>query len=203
MGVVNGDSLHKVNIDFSSGGAQVLDRIVTAYGFSSKIQLAQHFDIAGSSLSNRYKRDTFPSDFVVQCMAETGADLTWLVTGEGDIYGKEVESDTTLTIEKLKIVNGKLASDGILTLDQSFISRPVKQLQAVIDDHNIYLIDMAVTDLSDGKWLVDIEGNVSIRDLALIPVKRVHVTGGKVPFECDMSDIKGLGQVIGIYSEIK
>ncbi|WP_142887402.1 helix-turn-helix domain-containing protein, partial [Klebsiella pneumoniae] len=37
---------------------EVLDRICEAYGFSQKIQLASHFEIASSSLANRYSRDS-------------------------------------------------------------------------------------------------------------------------------------------------
>lgn len=46
---------------------EVLDRICEAYGFSQKIQLAEHFEIASSSLANRYSRDSISYDFIVHC----------------------------------------------------------------------------------------------------------------------------------------
>ncbi|MDF3618646.1 helix-turn-helix domain-containing protein, partial [Enterobacter hormaechei] len=38
----------------------MLDRVIQAYGFNTKLALAEHLDIASSSLANRYKRDLFP-----------------------------------------------------------------------------------------------------------------------------------------------
>ncbi|HDL7640386.1 TPA: phage repressor protein CI [Yersinia enterocolitica] len=203
LGGVNGDTLDKVNIDFNSGGAKVLDRIVLAYGFSSKIMLAQHFEIAGSSLSNRYRRDTFPADFVVRCMIETGVSLKWLATGEGPMHEHRIEVGTTITVDKKTLSNGKLTDAGTLILDLAFTPLPLKEPMAIVCDGNIYILETQINDLSDGKWLINIEDNSSIRDLALIPSKRIYVTGGSVPFECDLSDIKVLGRVIGIYSETK
>ncbi|GAB7266241.1 hypothetical protein DZJ_27920 [Dickeya ananatis] len=50
--------------------------------------------------------------------------------------------------------------------------------------------------------MVDIEGAISIRDLTVLPAKRLHVAGGKVPFECGVDEIKTLGRVVGVYSEV-
>ena len=55
---------------------------------------------------------------------------------------------------------------------------------------------------SDGLWLVDIEGANSIRELTILPGKKLHVAGGKVPFECGFDEIKLIGRVVGIYSEV-
>lgn len=56
--------------------------------------------------------------------------------------------------------------------------------------------------LSDGTWMVDIEGAISIRDLTVLPARRLYVAGGKVPFKCGFDEIKTLGHVVGVYSEI-
>lgn len=79
------DSLGWNNVD-------VLDRICEAYGFSQKIQLANHFNIASSSLSNRYTRGAISYDFAAHCSLETGANLRWLLTGEGEAFVNNRES---------------------------------------------------------------------------------------------------------------
>lgn len=73
----------RFRIDPSTDSAPVLDRVIEAYGFTQKMQLAEHLDIAASSLSSRYKRGGLPADIMVKCMAETGVSLEWLVTGSG------------------------------------------------------------------------------------------------------------------------
>ncbi|STQ42846.1 Bacteriophage CI repressor helix-turn-helix domain [Ewingella americana] len=43
-------------LNFDADSAPVLDRVIEAYGFTQKMQLAEHLDMAASSLSSRYKR---------------------------------------------------------------------------------------------------------------------------------------------------
>ncbi|RAZ64279.1 hypothetical protein DP202_18215 [Enterobacter cloacae] len=64
-----------------SHSSEVLDRVINAYDFTSKLMLADHFGMASSSLAGRYKRGGFPADIVVRCVAETVASLEWLATG--------------------------------------------------------------------------------------------------------------------------
>lgn len=101
---------------FSKSGP-VLDRMIEAYGFSSKLMLAQHFDMASSSLSGRYKRDIFPADLVVQCMAETGVSLEWLSTGKGKMYENQAALDI-LRITNYKMIDGELFEAGDLMIDK-------------------------------------------------------------------------------------
>ncbi|NEM17819.1 phage repressor protein CI, partial [Escherichia coli] len=56
--------------------------------------------------------------------------------------------------------------------------------------------------LADGLWVVDVEGAVSLRELTVLPGKKLHVAGGKVPFEGGIDEIKTVGRVVGIYSEV-
>lgn len=71
----------RLNPDVDS--TPILNRVLEAYGFTQKLQLAEHLEIASSSMSNRYKRGGLPADIMVKCMAETGISLEWLATGEG------------------------------------------------------------------------------------------------------------------------
>ncbi len=94
-----------MEINFDSGGAVVIDRIIQAYGFRTKLQLCNHLRTTSANLSLRYKRDFFPSDLVVRCMAETGATLEWLVTREDEFTQNEQPRETVLsdeTLEKLE-----------------------------------------------------------------------------------------------------
>lgn len=85
-----------MSINFNSGGAKVLDRIIEAYGFRSKVEYSNYLGTSAASLSIRYKRDLFPSDLVVKCMDETGASLEWLAHGRGDF--NHVDTDKEVVI---------------------------------------------------------------------------------------------------------
>lgn len=188
------DSLGWSNVD-------VLDRICEAYGFSQKIQLANHFDIASSSLSNRYTRGAISYDFAAHCALETGANLRWLLTGEGEAFVNNTESSDAKRIEGFTLSEEILKSDKQLSIDAQFFTKPLTDGMAIRSEGKIYFVDKQAS-LSDGLWLVDIEGAISIRELTKLPGRKLHVAGGKVPFECGIDDIKALGRVVGVYSEV-
>ena len=186
-----------LQIEFSHGGAEVLDRVIQAYGFNTKLALAEHLDIASSSLANRYKRDFFPADIVVRCMAETGATLEWLATGQGRKF-----NDDELDIMKLprkKIVDGKLYESGFLMLDKvTFLpGKPLPQNPiCVIDNTMQYIVDQHFTEVYDDVWLVEVEGKTSVRTLTRIPVGKVRVSGVGIAFDCGIDDIKIIGRIV-------
>lgn len=188
------DSLGWSNVD-------VLDRICEAYGFSQKIQLANHFDIASSSLSNRYTRGAISYDFAAHCALETGANLQWLLTGKGQPFTSPASVEDTMSIESFTLSEEILKSDGSITVDAHFFTKPLTDAMAIRTEGKLHFIDKQAS-LSDGLWLVDIEGGISIRELTKLPGRKLHVTGGKVPFECGIDDIKTLGRVVGVYSEV-
>lgn len=188
------DSLGWSNVD-------VLDRICEAYGFSQKIQLANHFDIASSSLSNRYTRGAISYDFAAHCALETGANLRWLLTGEGEAFVNNREPSGAKRIEGFTLSEEILKPDNQLSIDAQFFTKPLTDGMAIRSEGKIYFVDKQAS-LSDGLWLVDIEGAISIRELTKLPGRKLHVAGGKVPFECGIDEIKALGRVVGVYSEV-
>lgn len=97
----NGNSLN-----FEAGGREAIERLVEAYGFTTRQALADHLMVSKSTLANRYLRDTFPSDWIIRCALETGTSLTWLATGNGSACD-DVKNDIC-AIKCKKIVAGEL-----------------------------------------------------------------------------------------------
>jgi len=185
------------NIDLNVDSTPILDRVIEAYGFTQKLQLAEHLDMAASSLSSRYKRGVFPADIVVKCVAETGASLEWLATGQGPKFNDE-ELDI-LKIPRSKIVDGQLYDSGTLMLDKvTFLpGKPLPhQPLCVLDGLVQYIVDQSFTEVYDDSWLVVVEGKTSIRTLTRIPVGKVRVSGVGMAFDCGIDDIKIIGRVV-------
>ena len=185
------------NFAFPENSAIVLDRVVEAYGFTTKLQLAEHLSMAASSLSARYKRNIFPADIVVQCAFETGVTLEWLTHGTGKKY-----DDGKLDILKFphkKLIDGQLYDSGYLMFDKVMFSPGIPIPNSpicVFDEKTQYIVDQQFTDVYDGRWLVEIEGKTGFRDLVRIPVKRLRVSGVGMAFDCNLDDIKILGRVV-------
>jgi len=190
------DSLGWSNVD-------VLDRICEAYGFSQKIQLANHFDIASSSLSNRYTRGAISYDFAAHCALETGANLRWLLTGEGRKFENEKTAEGTmdLSVQLFTISEGQLDAQGWITIDKTFFSDATSDPYIVEADGRFHFME-SKNSLTDGTYLIDVDGSKSIRELTILPGQKLHVSGGKIAFECSISDIKIHNRVFAVYQEL-
>lgn len=188
-------SIFKINLDVDS--TPILDRVIEAYGFTQKLQLAEHLDMAASSLSSRYKRGVFPADIVVKCIAETGVNLEWLATGEGKKF-----NDNELDILKFprkKLVDGQLYDSGYVMFDKVLFRAGVPLPTSPIcvqDEKAQFILDQQFAEVFDGEWLVNIEGKTSIRTLTRIPVKKVRVSGVGMAFDCGLEDIEIIGRVV-------
>lgn len=187
----------RFDVDFEGDSAPVLDRIIEAYGFSQKLMLADHLGMAASTLSGRYRRGGFPADIVVKCIADTGVNLEWLATGLGPKFDdKKLDA---MSLRRKKILDGQLFDSGYIMIDKALIlppkPEPVRPI-VVVDDNAQYLIDQEFTEVSDGEWLVEIEGKTSIRTLTRIPIKKVRVSGIGMAFDCGLDEINVLGRVV-------
>ncbi|ENL4097012.1 helix-turn-helix domain-containing protein [Providencia rettgeri] len=189
------------SFDFIScpDNANVLDRIMEAYGFSSKLMMAEHFNMGASGISGRYKRAVFPADMVVRCSIETGANLEWLTFGKGKPFDNEKVD--ILKLPNFRLVNGELIPASNVMFDKAMFKNTAPlpdEPKSIQENNTYYIIDNKFSDIFDGKWLVDIEGKISVRELTRIPIKRIRVSGVGIPFDCDLDDLTVLGRVITI-----
>lgn len=186
-----------LNFSFPSSSAEALDRVVEAYGFNLKVELAEHLGIASSSLSSRYKREVFPADIVLQCSIETGANIDWLISGKGESFGKSAPVGSY--IDRLKLIDGRLEDAGSLIFDFSLLNDDVasdQNLVSVKDKDVNYIVARRLDEIQDGHWLVEIEGKVGFRSLTRIPIRKLRVGSGETSFECGIDDIKAIGKVV-------
>ncbi|WP_370548726.1 helix-turn-helix domain-containing protein [Edwardsiella tarda] len=187
----------RFRIDPETDSGPVLDRVIEAYGFTQKMQLAEHLDMAASSLSSRYKRGGLPADIMVKCMAETGVSLEWLATGHGKMF--ENDEIDIMRFPRQKLVDGQLYDSGHVMFDKVFFQAGTPLPSApfcVQDEKTQYILDKNFTEVFDGEWLVDVEGKTSIRTLTRIPVRKVRVSGVGMAFDCAIDDIGILGRVV-------
>lgn len=177
------------------GGKQAIQRIMEAYDFSTRQALCNHLGISQSTMANRWMRDTFPHDWLIACHLDTGTSMLWLATGQGElIKGKKNDHVTQLKTKKI--------SDGILegverySYDTRLIPLSVSEPFLLDGDNAIYLIEGAKSEITDGLWLIDIDGLVSLKKLYRLPGRKLRVENGPASFECSPDDINVLGKVV-------
>ncbi|EIX9502888.1 TPA: phage repressor protein CI [Klebsiella pneumoniae] len=181
----------------NKGGQPVIERILKAYGFTTRQALCNHLGISQSTMANRYARNTFPSDWTVICSLETGASLLWLTTGDGVMFEDEDEAEVaTKTLRHLTITNGVITSQSEVVYDSSLIPSGLSAPFLVTFENSVYLVDNHDGEINDGWWLIEIDGLTSIREVFRFPGGRIRIENGRASFECQSQEIKVLGKVL-------
>ncbi|MCW2105390.1 UNVERIFIED_ORG: hypothetical protein M2402_002558 [Rahnella aquatilis] len=180
-------------MDLEKGGRGAIERMVEAYGFSTRQALCDQLGVSKGTLANRYMRDSFPADWVIQCVLETGVSLKWLTTGNGPIYN-DAKNDV-IAVQRKNLVDGFLLDSNYLMFDKALHPSILNKTFLVNDDKFLYVIEYEFDDIVDGKWLVKIEGKYSIKDITRIPISKVIVGKGEESFQCKLEDISFAGKI--------
>ncbi|HID9646507.1 TPA: phage repressor protein CI [Serratia marcescens] len=184
----------RVRINPSEGGKAAIERLIEAYGFSTRQALCSHIGVSKSTLANRYLRDTFPSDWIIECALETGASLLWLTTGNGPMY--DDRTNDMISLNKFRLIDGKLVAASYLMFDKAYLPSDLVNPYIITLGPKTYLVDGKVNEINDGTWVIEIDGKISIREIIRIPGNKLQVISGTNNFECLLDEIKIIATVI-------
>jgi len=178
----------EIKINPNHGGKAAIERLVEAYGFTTRQALADHLEVSKSTLANRYMRDTFPADWIIQCALETGTSLNWLTTGQG--LKLSSQTATTEELVKFRLTAGKMVKDGSYVFDASFLPTNLSSPIVVRDGRTTYICDQKFTEVLDGHWLINIDGTCSVRLITRLPKGMIKISTAENSFECAFADIE-------------
>lgn len=184
----------------NSGGKEILQRIMQAYGFTMQKELGDHLGIPSGTMSAWVRREHFPGDVVIVCALDTGASLYWLATGNGGLYESNVtaptEQTSLVTIKKYRLENGELKKIGNWLADPSMIPDNHDGLMFVEGMGKSWLVDISVENIANGRWLISIDGAKDVFNVIRMPGNKVRLTNDSADFECSLSDITPSGRVV-------
>lgn len=202
----------------NTGGREAIHRLMAAYDFKSRQQLCDHLGASKSTMANRYLRDSFPAEWVIQCALETGVSLLWLTTGQGEPCSnidskkdinfvnsgkvKHLSDLVSPEIDKATLMGGSLVEAGKAIIDSSLIPSESSNLLLVNTDGDSYLVDRSQMPPVNGMWLVDIDGIKSIVKLTRLPGNRLVVHQDDSSFECSLDDLEVLGRALKIIKSL-
>ncbi|HCC1321577.1 TPA: phage repressor protein CI, partial [Salmonella enterica subsp. enterica serovar Paratyphi C] len=170
-------------MNFDTGGRGAIERMVEAYGFTTRQALSNRLGISKSTLANRYMRDSFPAEWVIQCCLETGVSLSWLVTGQGHMF--DSRRTDIIELDKKKIIENTLYDCGFCIFDKVLLPSNVNKPVVINDNEINYICEFSFSNINDGFWLIDIDGNVSIKEIVNIPDDKIKIITNRNNFDCN------------------
>ncbi|EID1645172.1 phage repressor protein CI [Escherichia coli] len=181
----------------TNGGKTVLRRILDAYGFTMQKELGDLLGISSGTISTWVRREFFPGDVVVACALDTGVSLEWLATGKGQMLDSSSSKNATqLVIKKCRLESGELKDAGEWHPDPSMVPDAHDKLIYIVGVTSSWLIDKAALNVSNGRWLINIDGAFDVFDVIRLPGGKVRLSNKNAEFECNLADITPAGAVI-------
>ncbi|MFS7307272.1 hypothetical protein [Rahnella inusitata] len=93
---------------------------------------------------------------------------------------------------------GKLDDDGFCYIDESFVPEGVNfnSLNYVRSGKSAWVIEMGVNQLSNGSWLLDIDGALDVYAVSKRPGNKLRIVGSDGEFECLTNEVIVKGLVV-------
>ncbi|MGK3135026.1 phage repressor protein CI [Pantoea trifolii] len=180
----------------ANGGKPVLRRILDAYGFSLQKQLCELLNISSGTVSTWVRRNYFPGDVVVACALDTGVNLHWLATGKGNQYKDIVIESSINSVPCKNLAAGVLNDAGVWEANLSFISCEVIEPAFITSNNCAWIVEMSVHEISNGRWLLGIDGKYDVYDITLLPGRKISVTNKGTNFICGADEVKTAGKIV-------
>lgn len=188
----------------ASGGKALIRRIMDAYGFKKQTELGDYFQLSSGTISTWIRREFFPGEIVITCALDTGAPLHWLATGQPSSRPQEqqvpVTSETagtavTLNIAKYQLTAGQMKASGTVSTDPSMLPSSVSSPAFIFSGRYVWLADMDVSNIANGKWLIDLDGNIDIYNVSRLPGNKLQVKNETTDFQCSSDELKAIGLI--------
>ncbi|MDP8634726.1 phage repressor protein CI [Serratia marcescens] len=186
-------------MEFNQDAKAAIERMVKAYGVKTKLALCEALGITASALANRQNRNAFPAEYVLKCALDTGASVRWLTYGHGDMFDQTVVSAPNALAVPCKILVARKLVDGeTLLLDKSFLPKDIKGPIVIIDGVIQYIATHSYDEIYDGAWLINVDGNISIREIVRTPGNKVNVSDHKTSFSCPLEELNVIAKILTI-----
>ena len=108
----------------------------------------------------------------------------------------------TPSIPKGTLENGKLRIDEKIFLDHSILPAHYEESMFLETPTDCYLIDKSVKQVSNGFWLINIDGMIIIAKIMRIPGNKIVVNQDEASFECSADDVEVIGRAVKVIKSI-
>ncbi|MGF1761029.1 helix-turn-helix domain-containing protein [Photobacterium sagamiensis] len=183
-----------------SGGKDFTGRLLNVTGVSNLVELSDLIGVPRTTLSTWHRRNMTAFEIVVRVCLATGASLKYVALGEGEPFeDTSTPVDTSVAITKEFISNGVLTENSVMKFDKTLLeyyNLDAEQTRLVELDSELMMINTSETNPTSGRYLIDVDGSVSINHIQRLPGKKLAMSFGDSSIEIAEGDIKVLGRIV-------
>ncbi len=186
------------------GGKDFTQKLLQVLELERFNQLSDVIDIGQGTFSTWHTRQMTPFEVAVRVHLAKGVSLRWLLLDEGEPYenssqthiSKKQESKRIFDIDCFDISKGCLTPLKTLSFDKVLLDEiGVLNVMAVKTNNSIYLVDKENRQAINGKYLIDIDGVLSLNELQRLPGKKLAISFNGSTINVEEDDIKVIGRV--------
>ncbi|UTZ24163.1 phage repressor protein CI [Vibrio campbellii] len=187
------------------GGKEVIERLMLATNTNSNQALADAFGLPKSTVGTWRYRNLVPYEIVIRLHLETGISIKWLTLGEGEPYessaaythfSKKNEAKKIFDADCFRIEDGKLVNQGTLALDRAILNElDVINVMAIQDGKNTFLVNKESRQAVSGRYLVDMDGLLSLNDIQRLPGKKLAISFNGSTLTVEEDEVRVVGRV--------
>ncbi|MBY8060503.1 helix-turn-helix domain-containing protein [Vibrio fluvialis] len=193
-------------------GEAFTEKLKEITGCRTLLEMAERFDVPKTTFSAWNTHDRTSHELIVRLHLALGVPVEEMALKPEDRSGdtskkvatypsseRSINSQTgSVIIKSYCLTNGELLDTGELPYAlRRMNSFNLKAESAIEVETNeaLYLVDKSSTNLSSGKYLIDIDGMLSINHIQRLPGKKLAVVFGESTVDVAEEDIKVVGRV--------
>ncbi|PSW57930.1 transcriptional regulator [Photobacterium kishitanii] len=183
-----------------SGGKSYIAKLKSVLNETTDVGLARRLGIPKGTISTWMQRDTTPFEVSIIVHLATGLSLRWLLLDEGKPFETNSADNSQLAkFSQEKLQNGVLVEDNCnFNFDMTLLERyniDIQSTKIIENDAELLFINIQETNPASGRYLIDIDGSISLNHLQRLPGKKLAMSFGDTSIEISESDIVVLGRV--------
>ncbi|AOY11810.1 hypothetical protein BGL48_12020 [Salinivibrio sp. SS3] len=180
-----------------SKGRALIEKMKQITNVSTDLQFADVIGISKSTIATWVNREMTPFEIVIRLHLATGVSLRSLLLDDGELFDKAF--DGVEEVEGRRLINGRLEKSQPVLFDPIVLNDfGVKAVQSkVVElDNEKLLVNFEETSASSGRYVIDIDGTVSINQIQRLPGKRLAINFNESSFTVTDDEISVLGRVV-------
>ena len=183
-----------------SGGRKFTSRLLNVTGVDNLVELSDLLNVPRTTISTWHRRDMTAYEVVVRICLATGASLKYVVLGEGEPFDTDVKPvDTSIPLTKEVLQDGEITKSNVIKFDGVLLnSYNLNQdtVRLIEHDSELMMVDTNKANPTSGRYLINIDGSISINHLQRLPGKKLAMSFGESTIEVSDDDINVIGRIV-------